>query len=116
MPGSASSCTSEYRNRPVSRARSSLAFLSASSAVVTLVPSLVPAVAGSPTVPAGSPPGQGGTHVEPTGQDRHGRINANTGKEERRRQKGTGGDRRRQLPARPGGRRRAARRRDRSRR
>jgi hypothetical protein len=40
MPGSASSYTSKHRNRPVCRTRSSLAFLSVSSAVATLVPSL----------------------------------------------------------------------------
>ena len=39
-PAGTSSCTSEYRNRPVSRARSSRAFLSASSAVVTSCPFL----------------------------------------------------------------------------
>ncbi len=37
-PGSSSSCTSEYRNRPVSRARSVLVFLSSSSAVIMLCP------------------------------------------------------------------------------
>ena len=48
-PASVSSCTSEYRNRPVSLARSSLAFLSASSNVVTPVSSLAPALSRPPS-------------------------------------------------------------------
>ena len=84
MPASASSCTSEYRNRPASRARSSLAFLSASSRVVTPRP-FSRARHRGPTDSdrKARSPGRGEARVEPSGQGRPGRPSPEHGRNRR---------------------------------